>query len=303
MKKDLIGLFIRHLGYRYSKDTMANYKGDLTEFFEFMSKETGTTTHTEIVKNVEYIHGLEYIRHLSEDRQLSPFSVNRKLSAINTFLDYCAKTKIISDNNIRDVERMPTKSIEQKNDYLTTDEYRLLLKTIATKYPRQRNFDFTKARDLFLFSLILTCGLRITETVTLTFEQIDIESKLINLVRKGGKRQSIPINDHLVNLFNEYLKERSKVTLNDEVKNNVFISVNGKEVTRIDCYRTLKKYCERANIKSVSNHDLRHTCATRMVSQGMNIKDVSEILGHSDLSTTSRYVHGDTSNIESYMVL
>lgn len=303
MKRDLIELFERHLGYRYSKDTMANYKGDLAEFFEFMSKETGTTTHTEIVKNVEYIHGLEYIRHLSEDRQLSPFSVNRKLSAINTFLDYCAKTKIISDNNIRDVERMPTKSVEQKNDYLTTDEYRRLLETIATKYPRQRNFHFTKSRDLFLFSLILSCGLRITETVTLTFEQIDIESKLINLIRKGGKRQSIPINDHLVSLFNDYLKERNRVILDDDMIERVFVSVNGGEVTRTDCYRNLKRYCERAEIKSVSNHDLRHTCATRMVGQGMNIKDVSEMLGHSDLSTTSRYVHGDTSNIESYMVL
>ena len=198
---------------------------------------------------------------------------------------------------------MPTKSIEQKNDYLNTDEYRKLLETIGTKYPRQRNFQFTKARDLFLFSLILTCGLRITETVTLTFEQIDTESKVLNLVRKGGKRQSVPINDHLVNLFNDYLQERNKVILDDNVKNNVFITVNGGEITRTDCYRTLKKYCERAEIKSVSNHDLRHSCATRMVGQGMNIKDVSEMLGHSDLSTTSRYVHGDTSNIETYMVL
>ena len=303
MNKDLIELFARHLRYAYSKDTMTSYKSDLVEFFQFMQKELEMTQHIDIVKSVDYVHGLEYITYLSESKGLSPFSVNRKLSAVNTFLDYCVKTKIIENNNVRDVRRMPTKSIEQKNDYLTTDEYRLLLQTIATKSPRQRNFEFTKARDLFLFSLILTCGLRITETVTLTFEQIDIESKRINLVRKGGKRQSIPINNHLVDLFNDYLKERNKVNLDDIVRNNVFISVNGREVTRVDCYRALKKYCGRADIKSVSNHDLRHTCATRMVGQGMNIKDVSEMLGHSNLSTTSRYVHGDTTNIENYMVL
>lgn len=218
-------------------------------------------------------------------------------------LAFCVDLNLISENHMKKVDRNPTKHLTQNNDFLTKEEYDKLLTTIQVKQPRQTHFEFTKTRDLALFSMILTLGLRITEVRTLTFNQIDFETGMINIVRKGFKPQTIRLTSHLMQLLNDYIENRQKLHVADELENYIFLTTNGNELTTRDCNRALKKYCERAGIKQVSNHALRHTCATRLVSQGVAINDIRALLGHKQLATTSRYVHGQSANIEDFMGL
>lgn len=299
---NLIEIYIEARGHRYSNDTMTSYLTDLRQFLEFMGDLLGKEDDKEIVQGVQYIHCIRYLTHM-KSRDLSPFTINRKLSSISNFLDFCIDLEIIDNNNIKKIDRYITTDIEQNNDYLTPEEYKKLLESIRTRVPNQKKGDFIVARDLFLFSLLLTTGLRITEARTLKFKQIDLENKKIKPLRKGRKFQDIYITDELVELYNNYMTQREKIYLDEGMEEVVFVSINGKTIHTRDCNEALAKYCKRANIKVVSCHNLRHSCATTLMKRGASLEDVSKLLGHRSLSTTSRYIHGQASNVSKFMGL
>lgn len=301
---NLIETFIEARGHRYSNDTMKSYLTDLKQFLDFMrtTLDGGNKSDVELVKEIQYIHCIQYLTHM-KSKGHSPFTINRKLSSITNFLNFCIDLGIIDQNNIKKVDRYVTTDIEQDNDYLTQEEYRALLQAIKTRVPNQKKSDFTIARDLFLFSLLLTTGLRITEARLLKISQIDLEHRKITPLRKGRKFQEIDITEELVELYENYMLERKKIYLEEEAEEIVFVSVTGKIIATKDCNKTLAKYCNRANIKVVTCHDLRHTCATTLMKRGANLEDVSSLLGHKSLTTTSRYIHGQASNVSKFMGL
>ena len=299
---NLIDRFLRAKAHKYTEDTMTSYRTDLEQFFDFLEKRHNETNQNALIKKADYSECLDYLFHL-QDRNLSVFTINRKLESITSLFKFCVDLNLIEENHMKKVDRNPTKHLTQDNDFLTKDEYDKLLSAIQVKQVGQPNFEFTMRRDLTLFSMIITLGLRITEARTLTFEQIDFTTGRIRLVRKGLKAQTIKLTDHLMNLLDEYLKERESLYISGGLENRIFLTVNGNELTTRDCNRALERYCKRAGIKRISNHDLRHTCATRLASQGATINDIKELLGHKQLATTSRYVHGASSNIEDLMGL
>ena len=133
--------------------------------------------------------------------------------------------------------------------------------------------------------------------------QIELEHRKILPLRKGRKFQEIDITEELVELYENYMLERKKIYLEEEAEEIVFVSVTGKIIATKDCNKTIAKYCNRANIKVVTCHDLRHTCATTLMKRGANLEDVSSLLGHKSLTTTSRYIHGQASNVSKFMGL
>lgn len=299
---NLIEQFLRAKAHRYTEDTITSYTTDLGQFFDFLSERHKMEDQMELIKKADYSECLQFLFHL-QDRQLSPFTINRKLESVTSLYRFCMDLGLLDTNHMKKVDRHPTKNLVQDNDYLTKEEYDKLLLAIQTKQPRQPYFEFTKARDLALFSMIITLGLRITEARTLTFEQLDKETKTIRLVRKGRKLQSIRLTDHLMELLEDYCIVRDRLYIEEGLEDRIFLTPNGNELTTKDCNRALARYCKRAGIKVVSNHDLRHTCATNLASRGATINDIKELLGHKQLSTTSRYVHGSTSSIEDLMGL
>lgn len=299
---DLIERFIRAKAHKYSTETITSYQTDLKQFFAFLEERHGNVAQQELIKKADYAECLDFLFHL-QDKNLSPFTINRKLESITTMFTFCVDLNLIGENHMKKVDRNPTKHLAPNNDFLTTDEYNKLLAAIQIKLPRQPHFEFTKTRDLALFSMILTLGLRITEVRTLTFNQINFETGEIRIVRKGLKPQTIRLTPQLIELLNNYIENRKELNAQGELENLIFLTAKGNELTTRDCNRSLKKYCERAGIKQVSNHALRHTCATRLASQGVAINDIRELLGHKQLATTSRYVHGQSANIEEFMGL
>ena len=279
-----------------SKETASNYRRVSKEFFEYTMKQRGWDMD-ELVSNTNKRDILMYIQEL-EGRGLSPHSINFYISAVSTFFKYLVEFDYRDKTNPCDtVQRVSTQGIEQKQEYLTEDEYTNLLQAIKVRTAKARKFEFTSARDTLLVTLNLTVGLRCSEALALTVEQFD--NDVISIIGKGGKLRKFKVTDEIRARFNEYMEVRDQAFNDGEDSELLFVSVTGKELHVKDINKNLKKYCERCGIdKDITSHCLRRSCATHYLQEGIPVAQVSRLLGHSNPQTTMRYYKTDGADFD-----
>ncbi len=279
-----------------SKETASNYRRVSKEFCEYTMEQRGWSMD-ELVANTNKRDILMYIQEL-ERRELSPYSINFYVSALATFFKYLTEFDYRDKTNPCDtVQRVSTQGVEQKQEYLTEDEYTNLLQAIKVRTAKARKFEFTSARDTLLVTLNLTVGLRCSEALNLTVEQFN--SDVISIIGKGGKLRKFKVTDEIRARFNEYMEVRDQAFNDGEDSELLFVSITGKELHVKDINKNLKKYCERANItKDISSHCLRRTCATHYLQEGVPVAQVSRLLGHSNPQTTMRYYKADGADFD-----
>ena len=279
-----------------SKETASNYRRVSKEFCEYTMKQR-CWNMDELVANTNKRDILMYIQAL-EGRGLSPHSINFYISAVSTFFKYLVEFDYRDKTNPCDtVQRVSTQGVEQKQEYLTEDEYTNLLQAIKVRTAKARKFEFTSARDTLLVTLNLTVGLRCSEALNLTVEQFN--SDVISIIGKGGKLRKFKITDEIRARFNEYMEVRDQAFNNGEDSELLFVSVTGKELHVKDINKNLKKYCERCGIdKDITSHCLRRSCATHYLQEGIPVAQVSRLLGHSNPQTTMRYYKADGADFD-----
>ena len=279
-----------------SKETASNYRRVSKEFCEYTMKQRGWNMD-ELVANTNKRDILMYIQEL-EGRGLSPHSINFYISAVSTFFKYLVEFDYRDKTNPCDtVQRVSTQGVEQKQEYLTEDEYTNLLQAIKVRTAKARKFEFTSARDTLLVTLNLTVGLRCSEALNLTVEQFN--SDVISIIGKGGKLRKFRVTDEIRARFNEYMEVRDQAFNDGEDSELLFVSVTGKELHVKDINKNLKKYCERCGIdKDITSHCLRRSCATHYLQEGIPVAQVSRLLGHSNPQTTMRYYKADGADFD-----
>ena len=279
-----------------SKETASNYRRVAKEFCEYTMEQRGWNMD-ELVANTNKRDILMYIQEL-EGRGLSPHSINFYISAVSTFFKYLIEFDYRDKTNPCDtVQRVSTQGIEQKQEYLTEDEYTNLLQAIKVRTAKARKFEFTSARDTLLVTLNLTVGLRCSEALNLTVEQFN--SDVISIIGKGGKLRKFKVTDEIRARFNEYMEVRDQAFNDGEDSELLFVSVTGKELHVKDINKNLKKYCERCGIdKDITSHCLRRSCATHYLQEGIPVAQVSRLLGHSNPQTTMRYYKADGADFD-----
>lgn len=279
-----------------SKETASNYRRVSKEFCEYTMEQRGWGMD-ELVSNTNKRDILMYIQAL-ESRGLSPHSINFYISAVSTFFKYLVEFDYRDKTNPCDtVQRVSTQGVEQKQEYLTEDEYTNLLQAIRIKTNKARKFEFTSARDTLLVTLNLTVGLRCSEALNLTVEQFN--SDVISIIGKGGKLRKFRVTDEIRTRFNEYMEVRDQAFNDGEDSELLFVSVTGKELHVKDINKNLKKYCERCGIdKDITSHCLRRSCATHYLQEGIPVAQVSRLLGHSNPQTTMRYYKADGTDFD-----
>ena len=279
-----------------SKETASNYRRVSKEFCEYTMEQRGWSMN-ELVANTNKRDILMYIQEL-EGRGLSPHSINFYISAVSTFFKYLVEFDYRDKTNPCDtVQRVSTQGVEQKQEYLTEDEYTNLLQAIKVRTAKARKFEFTSARDTLLVTLNLTVGLRCSEALNLTVEQFN--SDVISIIGKGGKLRKFKVTDEIRTRFNEYMEVRDQAFNDGEDSDLLFVSVTGKELHVKDINKNLKKYCERCGIdKDITSHCLRRSCATHYLQEGIPVAQVATLLGHSDVKTTMRYYKEDGSSFD-----
>ena len=279
-----------------SKETASNYRRIAKEFCMFTMEQRGWSMD-ELVANTNKRDILMYIQAL-ESRGLSPHSINFYISAVSTFFKYLVEFDYRDKTNPCDtVQRVSTQGVEQKQEYLTEDEYTNLLQAIKVRTAKARKFEFTSARDTLLVTLNLTVGLRCSEALNLTVEQFN--SDVISIIGKGGKLRKFKVTDEIRTRFNEYMEVRDQAFNDGEDSELLFVSVTGKELHVKDINKNLKKYCERCGIdKDITSHCLRRSCATHYLQEGIPVAQVSRLLGHSNPQTTMRYYKADGTDFD-----
>ena len=299
MEMKLFNEYVKHYKYK-SENTIESYEQAVKQYYEFMNVN-GYNTEDDIISNSSWSN-LIMFRNMLEEKQLNPYSINARLSGLKSFFNFLVYARIISENPMDTIEKVSTASVEQSTDFLTHEEYMRLLNIIGTKLPnvKQDNFEYVSKRDLLMVGLVLQTGLRISEVLSLTVNQIDTENKRIKVLGKGKKLRVVSFTDDVLTLLQDYTDVRNTIEIKDT--DILFLSKNGKKMSRQNVNVNLKKYCERAGIeKNITPHSLRHTSITQMGESGMSVAKISAVAGHSSTTITSRYLHVNTQIEEEYI--
>jgi integrase/recombinase XerD len=155
-------------------------------------------------------------------------------------------------------------------------------------------------RDKAMLELLYATGLRVTELVSLTMENISLRQGVVRVIGKGNKERLVPMGENAVELIETFLHNGRSQLLGDKTSDTVFPSKRARQMTRQTFWHRIKYYAVKAgiNVDSLSPHVLRHAFATHLLNHGADLRVVQMLLGHSDLSTTQIYTHVATERLK-----
>lgn len=263
---------------KFSEKTIITYQIALNQFYNLIVSEIGKDLELQEIQTSHIKRFISYLHY----QKLSKKSIKLKLSAIKSFFKYLFKSEIINKNPASNIS-LP--KIEKNiPSFLTTDEINHILDKTDFNTPLE-------LRNLALLELLYGTGLRISEALSLTINDITLQTKTIKVLGKGNKERIVPIGSKAKLAIQNYLNKRKEIP-NSNKTNKLFITRTGNPMTTTDAYRVinsiLKKY---TSTPQKSPHTLRHTFATHLIDKGADIRSVGEMLGHASLSSTQIYTH------------
>lgn len=289
----------------HSQRTVDEYFLDLRNFFRYLKMTRDPSLRgnelneidimdvdLDYVKTVTLTDVYGYMTYLSRDRVLHQNSRNseyglstssraRKLSTIRSFYGYLTnKVHLIEQNPVKDIDSPKLKKTLPK--YLTLDQSMQLLDSVDGMY---------RERDYAILTLFLNCGLRISELCGLNLQ--DIQDEALRVLGKGNKVRIVYLNEACLDALQSYLVVRRPITGRDQ--NALFLSSRNERISKSTVHALVKKHISAAGLDAsqYSSHKLRHTAATLMLQNGVDVRAVQEVLGHEHLNTTEIYTHVD----------
>lgn len=293
-----------------SQLTISEYYLDLRMFLRFvklMRNDMPINTKLEEINikdvDLEFIRRIDtsdifdFLSYLSNERAvnpdsaapdygISPSSRARKLSAIKSFYKYLTvRTKQLEENPVADLEYPKLRKSLPK--YLTLEQSSSLLQAVSGQ---------NEKRDYAILMLFLNCGIRRSELVGLNLT--DVYDDRVRVVGKGNKERFVYFGSACRKAIDAYLVERNERILTDN--RALFGSRNGNRISVEAVHRLVKKALLKAGLDATqfSAHKLRHTAATMMLSGGVDVKTVQEVLGHENLNTTQIYTHIENTELK-----
>ena len=293
-----------------SPRTISEYYLDLRMFFRFiklMRADMPIHTHLDdidirdvdlnLIRTITTSDIFDFLSYLANDRianpdaaapdyGISPAARARKLSALKSFYKYLTvRTKQLTENPVADLEYPKLRKSLPK--YLTMDQSAALLQSVDGP---------NKTRDYAILMIFLSCGIRRSELVGLNLS--DVYEDRLRVVGKGNKERIVYFSTPCRKAIDAYLVERNKKVLSDN--RALFGSRDGNRISVTAVHRLVKKALLQAGLDSTqfSAHKLRHTAATMMLSGGVDVKTVQEVLGHENLNTTQIYTHIENTELK-----
>ena len=293
----------------HSQKTVDEYYLDLRNFFRYMKQVRNIQLRDKELDeidicdvDIDFIRSITltdvygYLAYLSRDRILHHNSRNsergltassraRKIATLRSIFNYLTnKVHLLSENPIKDIDSPKLNKTLPK--YLTLGESIQLLDAVDGN---------NKERDYCILTLFLNCGLRISELIGINLN--DIQDDALRIFGKGGKVRIVYLNEACQDALRRYLAVRRPVSGRDA--NALFLSTRNQRISRSNVHALVKKYLSSAGLDSTqySSHKLRHTAATLMLQNGVDVKAVQEVLGHEHLNTTEIYTHIDNESL------
>ncbi|MEE9342894.1 MAG: site-specific tyrosine recombinase XerD [Gammaproteobacteria bacterium] len=257
-----------------SENTLAAYRRDLMIFSAWLYPGglDGVTG--------QQLHDFIAFRHKSGHK---PSSIARMVSSIRRFYRYQVREgRLSSDPSAKLVHPKTTRKVPVS---LSEMDVEILVKCPDISRP-------LGLRDRAMIELMYASGLRVSELVALTLEQINTGQGVVRITGKGNKERLVPIGEAALDWLHQYLVAARPKLLRGKKLPQVFISQKATAITRQAFWYRIKRCALAAGIdKALSPHTLRHAFATHLVNHGADLRVVQMLLGHSDLSTTQIYTH------------
>ncbi|WP_434650076.1 site-specific tyrosine recombinase XerD [Pseudomonas sp. D1-2] len=259
-----------------SDNTRGAYRSDLALFNGWLQEQ-----------NLELIYaGRELILdHLAWrlEQKYKPRSTARFLSGLRGFYRYLLREKVIAVDPTLRVE-MPQLGRPLPKSLSETDVEALLAAPDLS--------DPIGQRDRAMLEVLYACGLRVTELISLTLEQVNLRQGVLRVMGKGSKERLVPMGEEAIVWVERYMRDARHDLLGGRPSDVLFPSLRGEQMTRQTFWHRIKHQAKVAGInKSLSPHTLRHAFATHLLNHGADLRVVQMLLGHSDLSTTQIYTH------------
>lgn len=295
----------------HSQLTSNEYFLDLRTFFRYLKLERGlvpsdtpieeisvSDVDLQLVSSVTLADVYDFMSYLSRDRErrhnapeagngLNAASRSRKVSTLRSFYKYLTtKANLLEENPIAGLDSPKLKQSLPR--YLTVDESLALLDAVDGE---------NKERDYCILVIFLNCGLRISELVGLNVSDVMISSNdesTLRVLGKGNKERTVYLNDACREALASWLEVRSKLTLERTDRAALFVSARRHKRMSTDAVHAMvKKTLLKAGLDAskYSSHKLRHTAATLMHQNGVDVRTLQQLLGHENLNTTQIYTH------------
>ena len=261
---------------RASEHTLKNYQRDLKHLAGFCLKHN--------IDSWEALTSTDVLKHVAERHRLglSSKSLQRELSAMRSFYVFLMQRGLVENNPAQHVKA--PKQARKLPKTLDVDQVSALLDAGASSA--------IEVRDVAMFELFYSSGLRLNELSSLDLEDLDLADKQLTVISgKGGKSRLLPIGTKAIEALQQWLKIRPSVEAADHA---VFTSMRGKRIGDRNIQLRLQQWCLKKGVpEPVHPHMLRHSFATHMLESSQDLRGVQELLGHENISTTQIYTHLD----------
>ena len=275
----LIDLFLNEYWIEkgLSENTVQSYRLDLTALCDWLDKND---------LSLETLDAVDLQGFLGErlDKGYKATSTARMLSAMRKLFQYLYREKYRVDDPsaVLSSPKLPSRLPK----YLTEQQVSDLLNTPDMEVPLE-------LRDKAMLELLYATGLRVTELVSLTIENMSVQQGVVRVIGKGNKERIVPMGEEAAYWVRQFMLYGRPVLLNGQSSDVVFPSQRAQQMTRQTFWHRVKHYAILADIDAdaLSPHVLRHAFATHLVNHGADLRVVQMLLGHTDLSTTQIYTH------------
>lgn len=277
--EDHLQSFIHYLTVEkgLSKNTLESYKRDLKQFIAYLRKSEQSKIEEISRQNI-----VSYLMVLREQGKATS-TISRSMASIRAFFQFLLRDqKIISDPSIH----LETPKIERRlPKVLSIAEVEALLQA------PQSSTAFGQ-RDRAMLELLYATGIRVSELISLSLEDVHLQMGFVKCLGKGSKERVIPLGRVAIESLEQYIQVgRHKLDKRKRSK-ALFLNHHGNPISRQGFWKIIKKHAKDAGIeKDIMPHTIRHSFATHLLENGADLRSVQEMLGHADISTTQIYTH------------
>jgi integrase/recombinase XerD len=262
----------------YSENTIAAYHNDLSQFMKWLQ-----ANHPEINNwvNVPYEVVFQYSEALKK-QSYTPSSVARKVAAIKSFFHFLLARGYIGSDPTTNLESPKVKKRLPKT-LSAADIDRLM--TVPTQKQTPKNL-----RDSALLHVLYSTGMRVTEAVSLRLSDVNLPDSELSVLGKDSRVRELPLDEITRDILANYLEEGRPHLIKDKDEKALFLNHRGRQLTRQGLWLIIKAYAEKANLDvKVTPHTLRHSFAAHRLNSGADLREVQQLLGHANISTTQIY--------------
>jgi len=269
--------FIDHLWLEdgLSKNTLASYRTDLTQFSAWLTtQKVGLLTANQA--DIQQYLAVKFPNS-------KPRSIGRLIASIRRFYRYCLREKLIDIDPTLQIEspKLPRSLPKSMNEQEVED----LLSAPDVNEPMG-------LRDKAMLELLYASGLRVSELVGISVNEVSTQDGVVRVTGKGSKTRLVPMGEEAADWIMRYLQQGRAAILQNQMSDDLFVTKRGGAMTRQAFWYLIKRYALQAGIKkTISPHVLRHAFATHLLNHGADLRVVQMLLGHSDISTTQIYTH------------